>query len=324
VPLTAPASRPPNVGESAQEISIAVGEALMWLDLVAESHAQRLLAEIGEAKEGEAATPSYRGGSSGNPCPGTREKDCSETPAVVAAANGGQAYAFAMILSRRGSFAEALQPGRNLDALRWMPPVWTGSFWDSLRLAKQAIDREAAQKIRELAPLVAVLRGRSLETVVEIGTAAGGTFFVWCEIAATNALMVSIDLPGGPFSPSTSSVERLRGYARPEQRVHFFRDDSHLPSTKEALLRVLGGRSIDFLFIDGDHSYEGVRRDFDLYAPLVGRGGIIAFHDIAPHPPASGCRVEQLWNEIKPGRTFTEYIDRGDYAWGGIGVIYVE
>jgi cephalosporin hydroxylase len=229
-----------------------------------------------------------------------------------------------MILTRHGSLAKALQPRRNLDALRWMPPVWTRLFWDSLRLAQQAIDREATQKIRELAPLVAVLRKRNLKTVVEIGSAAGGTFFAWCELAAADALLVSIDLPGGPFSRNTSSVDRLRGYARHEQELHFFREDSHRPATKEALVRVLAGCSIDFLFIDGDHSYEGVRQDFELYAPLVGGGGVIAFHDIAPHPPRSGCRVEQLWNEIKPSRTFTEYIDRGDRTWGGIGVIYIE
>jgi predicted O-methyltransferase YrrM len=67
-----------------------------------------------------------------------------------------------------------------------------------------------------------------------------------------------------------------------------------------------------------------VRQDFELYAPLVAHGGLIAFHDIAPHPPQSRCRVDQLWNEIKPGRTFAEYIDRGDNTWGGIGVVYVE
>ena len=36
---------------------------------------------------------------------------------------------------------------------------------------------------------------------------------------------------------------------------------------------------IDLLWIDGDHSPEGVMRDFDLYAPRITRGGIIALHD---------------------------------------------
>lgn len=36
---------------------------------------------------------------------------------------------------------------------------------------------------------------------------------------------------------------------------------------------------IDFLFIDADHSYEGVKLDFDLYSKLVKKTGIIALHD---------------------------------------------
>lgn len=36
---------------------------------------------------------------------------------------------------------------------------------------------------------------------------------------------------------------------------------------------------IQLLFIDGDHSYEGVKTDFDLWFPKVVNGGVIAFHD---------------------------------------------
>lgn len=36
---------------------------------------------------------------------------------------------------------------------------------------------------------------------------------------------------------------------------------------------------INFLFIDGDHSIEGCKSDFDLYAPKIVEGGFIAFHD---------------------------------------------
>ncbi|MBO9571122.1 MAG: class I SAM-dependent methyltransferase [Chitinophagaceae bacterium] len=36
---------------------------------------------------------------------------------------------------------------------------------------------------------------------------------------------------------------------------------------------------IDFIFIDGDHSYEGIKSDWDLYSKKVNKGGIIALHD---------------------------------------------
>ena len=44
---------------------------------------------------------------------------------------------------------------------------------------------------------------------------------------------------------------------------------------------VLNNGKIDFLFIDADHSYKGVKKDFKMYSPLVRLGGIIAFRDIA-------------------------------------------
>ena len=37
---------------------------------------------------------------------------------------------------------------------------------------------------------------------------------------------------------------------------------------------------LDFLFIDGDHSYEGVKMDFDIWFPKLKSGGVIAMHDI--------------------------------------------
>ena len=37
--------------------------------------------------------------------------------------------------------------------------------------------------------------------------------------------------------------------------------------------------NLDFLFIDGDHSFEGVARDFESYKSKIGKDGIIAFHD---------------------------------------------
>ena len=44
------------------------------------------------------------------------------------------------------------------------------------------------------------------------------------------------------------------------------------------------GVAIRVLFIDADHSYEGVRRDFELWSPLVAPGGLIIFHDYVGAP----------------------------------------
>jgi methyltransferase family protein len=45
-----------------------------------------------------------------------------------------------------------------------------------------------------------------------------------------------------------------------------------------------GMSSVDFIFIDGDHSFEGLRQDWELWAPLVNRDGIVALHDSCSTP----------------------------------------
>jgi len=51
--------------------------------------------------------------------------------------------------------------------------------------------------------------------------------------------------------------------------------------------------SIDFLFIDGDHRYEGIKRDLNEWFPKIKRGGIISGHDY--NEPS--CGVKQAVDE---------------------------
>jgi predicted O-methyltransferase YrrM len=86
---------------------------------------------------------------------------------------------------------------------------------------------------------------------------------------------------------------------------------------------ILVDDKLDFLFIDGDHTYEGVKKDFEMYSPLVRKGGLIAFHDICKHPPQLNCTVDKFWNEIKGSYDFEEIIDNPSQNWAGIGVLHV-
>lgn len=97
------------------------------------------------------------------------------------------------------------------------------------------------------------------------------------------------------------------------------RADSHDNSTLEHLKSLLGGGSIDFLFIDGDHTYEGVKRDWEMYSPLVRPGGLVAFHDVAGNYETT--QVKRLWDVIKLDHQYREYMvhPRGQY---GIGVLF--
>jgi predicted O-methyltransferase YrrM len=183
------------------------------------------------------------------------------------------------------------------------------------------------QKLAELAPLLTLLARRPPAAVVEIGTYRGGTFYALCKVAARDATLISIDLPGGLFGGGYSEEEAraMHDWGSRDQSLHFLPRDSHDASTRDTVTELLDGRQIDFLLIDGDHRYEGVRRDFELYSPLVGPGGVVAFHDILPHPRQPLCQVDAFWNEVKPRYRHLELVDaREDWGagqWGGIGVL---
>jgi predicted O-methyltransferase YrrM len=94
---------------------------------------------------------------------------------------------------------------------------------------------------------------------------------------------------------------------------------------KAELIKALGNSNakIDFLMIDGDHTYEGVKADFEIYSKFVRKGGVIAFHDIIDTPLHRElfCRVDKFWNEIKDGKEHDEFIEGSD--WGGIGILWI-
>jgi cephalosporin hydroxylase len=189
----------------------------------------------------------------------------------------------------------------------------------AVRITREAMERGAAQKFSEFAPLLAYLLRDPPRTVVEIGSDKGGSFYAWCQIATSDALLISVDLPGGPFGAfSEDVIEVLGSYGRDQQLVVSIVGDSRDPATLARVNQLLKGRPIDLLFIDGDHSYVGVRNDFERYAAFAKR---VVLHDIVPHPRQPECQVDRYWREIRAGRSIIEFIDPEDDQWGGLGLV---
>lgn len=134
---------------------------------------------------------------------------------------------------------------------------------------------------------------------------------------------MSIDLPGGRWGNGYPfyRIPLYHLFAARGQKMVLFRGDSHETTIRDRLSKQLAGKSIDLLFIDGDHSYEGVKKDFEMYGGLVRSGGMIAFHDIFPQPQDPTVEVHKFWNEIKSLYEYVEIADPvEDYRYG-IGVI---
>jgi cephalosporin hydroxylase len=170
--------------------------------------------------------------------------------------------------------------------------------------------------------LVAGLRPR---VVLEIGTERGGTLFLFTRVADPNAKIISLDLPDGPFGGGYPrwKVPLYKSFAKGRQKIYLLRRDSHDPRTLEEVERILGDEKVDFLFIDGDHTYEGVKSDFETYFPLVRNGGFVAFHDIVPGHPEKVGGVPKFWSQIRRRFRHLEIVKDWNQGGFGIGVLYV-
>jgi predicted O-methyltransferase YrrM len=165
----------------------------------------------------------------------------------------------------------------------------------------------------ELGGFLRLIQEARPRAVLEIGTALGGTAALLACAAADDAIVVSVDLPLGPVrAPLVAAASRA------SQRIECLRADSHDPRTRTAVAELLGGRQVDVLFIDGDHTSDGVRKDLELYGALAGPGAWIAFHDIVPGPYEFVGGVPELWAELRSRHETHEFV--ADWGQGGLGI----
>jgi predicted O-methyltransferase YrrM len=177
-------------------------------------------------------------------------------------------------------------------------------------------------ELRRLAEYLAEQRPR---VVMEIGTARGGTLYMLSRAAHPEAEIISLDLPAGLYGggyPAWKAALYRRMIA-PSQKLTLLRMDSHTDSAFQAAKAALAETRADFLFIDGDHSYEGAKADFQRYRSLVRPGGLIGFHDILPSKIDHKINVSPLWSEIKAKYETREFVDAPDQGQFGIGVMTV-
>lgn len=135
----------------------------------------------------------------------------------------------------------------------------------------------------EQAELVRHLPGAKI--IVEIGVYEGATTALFAARADPDAVLYGID----PMFPGRLGIcwgevvaKHVNRRARLTGRVRLIKRFSH-----EAVDLIPG--PVDFIFIDGDHSLEGIRRDWETWSPRIRPGGIVALHDSFPaaNSPAS-------------------------------------
>ncbi len=183
----------------------------------------------------------------------------------------------------------------------------------------------------ELIQLLKTVHELRPKFVMEVGTLRGGTLLLFCTVADSDASIISIDFPGKKIGEAYAyppwKTRLYKSFAGGSQSVHPVIADSHDHRTFGKVEELLGGNELDFLFIDGDHSYNGVKKDFKMYSPLVRKGGLIAFHDIVPGSSRTSVRyggeVPSFWKEISQEFKHTEIVESWEQGRCGIGIIYM-
>jgi len=172
----------------------------------------------------------------------------------------------------------------------------------------------------EIYNLLQVLVQQRPKILLEIGSANGGTLFLFCYIASEDATLISLDIDNVLWKKLL-----FKYFSRGKQKIVVIKGNSHDPKIFNTIKKILGNCKIDFLFHDADHSYEGVKKDFEMYSPLVRKGGIIAFHDIVTNGVicSYGWDVSKFWNEIKNMYNYIEIIENKNQITGGIGILFV-
>jgi predicted O-methyltransferase YrrM len=181
----------------------------------------------------------------------------------------------------------------------------------------------ANQNPTEIGAVCDLGRSKCPKVIVEIGTSRGGTLYLFSRLIQSGGLVISIDKPGesGSVRPVMRAVYRTFGKKSGAQVITLDRD-SHASSTHTEIEQLLAGRQIDLLFIDGDHSYEGVKADFHSYRRWVAPDGVIAMHDIAHADTHPTIKVPRFWRELASESLELEAVVAVPGHSMGIGIVH--
>ena len=168
----------------------------------------------------------------------------------------------------------------------------------------------------ELAAFAQWIEDHAITRVIEVGMHHGGTTALFLALGCD---VLGIDLPNGPYGglslkDCVERNERLQaaypgkftGILGDSQRRNIVYSVSQLKP------------EVDLVFLDADHSFEGVSKDYEAYSPRVKQGGWVALHDITP--AKDGYGVPLFWQSLEGSKTT---IQHEDAEWGGIGIVQV-
>jgi O-antigen biosynthesis protein len=154
--------------------------------------------------------------------------------------------------------------------------------------------------------------------LVELGTHQGVSYSAFCEAVARHNLKTEC------YAVDTWKGDDQAGHYGEEVYDEFrrFHDERYsrfsklLRCTFDEALSYISDSSVDLLHIDGLHTYEAVRHDFEAWYPKLSEKGVVLFHDTNVREGDFG--VWRLWEELRTQFASFEFL----HSYG-LGVLAV-
>lgn len=163
-----------------------------------------------------------------------------------------------------------------------------------------------------------LIRSTQPKRVVELGTHKGTSFFSFCQAikdAKLNTEIFAIDTWKGDAQAGFYEEDVFDGVKEILKEYYSNVHAKLVRKTFNDACAEFEDSSIDILHIDGFHTYDAVKNDFERWLPKVKPDGIILFHDIIVTRDDFG--VYMLWKELKTRYQTMEF--RHSY---GLGILF--
>lgn len=140
---------------------------------------------------------------------------------------------------------------------------------------------------------------------VELGTHYGNSYFAFCQAATESLIDVrcyAVDTWRGEAHAGYYNDE-VFNYVENHNKENYSQFSTLLRMNFDEAVKKFENSSIDLLHIDGLHTYDAVRHDFETWLPKVKPNGIVLFHDTSVKKDDFG--VWKFWSELTKEYKFT-------------------
>ncbi|MEQ1717150.1 MAG: glycosyltransferase, partial [Hyphomicrobium sp.] len=144
--------------------------------------------------------------------------------------------------------------------------------------------------------LMSILRPR---LTVELGVHKGDSYLTLCRSLVDHGIegrIAGVDTWQGDSHAGIYNESAVLGDLRSRHDPHFTHISTLLQKTFDEALNDIADGTVDLLHIDGLHTYEAVRHDFEAWRPKLSERAVVLYHDTTVHEGDFG--VWKLWSEI--------------------------